>query len=241
MNFRSECWSEKGSCAGRDHFASQGFALLRSLFATAEMESLKEELGLLGGSARPGQRGLLQRSPKIAALARDRRLLDALSRIGGSIPFAVRGILFDKTPAANWGVGWHQDLAIAVKERADIPSFGPWSIKEGVVHAHAPVEVLEQMLTARIHLDDAGNRNGALRVVPGSHLNGKLNEFEMENIVAAQGAFACTAQAGDVLVMRPLILHASSPAIRPFHRRVIHLEYAVGELPQPLEWYERLS
>ena len=37
--------------------------------------------------------------------------------------------------------------------------------------------------------------------------------------------------------MRPLLLHASSIAIVPTHRRVIHLEYASQSLADGLEWY----
>lgn len=48
----------------------------------------------------------------------------------------------------------------------------------------------------------------------------------------------CIAERGDVLAMRPLLLHASSPAASPQHRRVVHIEYAAAELPGDLEWHE---
>lgn len=41
----------------------------------------------------------------------------------------VRAILFDKSAATNWSLGWHQDRTICVRERIDAPGFGPWSIK----------------------------------------------------------------------------------------------------------------
>ena len=40
--------------------------------------------------------------------------------------------------------------------------------------------------------------------------------------------------------MRPLLVHASSPATVPSRRRVVHLEFAAAELPSPLEWAERV-
>jgi hypothetical protein len=44
---------------------------------------------------------------------------------------------------------------------------------------------------------------------------------------------------GGVLLMRPLLLHASQKATRPARRRVIHLEYAACDLPSGLDWNER--
>jgi hypothetical protein len=54
----------------------------------------------------------------------------------------VRAILFDKTPTANWSLGWHQDRTIAVAERIDVDGFGPWSVKSGLVHVAPPFELL---------------------------------------------------------------------------------------------------
>lgn len=51
----------------------------------------------------------------------------------------------------------------------------------------------------------------------------------------------CLAERGAILAFRPLILHASAPAATPAHRRVIHIEYAVHDLPTPLEWYDRVA
>jgi hypothetical protein len=64
---------------------------------------------------------------------------------------------------------WHQDRAIAVRDRVDVPGFGPWSVKAGLVHVEPPVDILERMLAVRLHLDDCGEDNGPLRVLPGSH------------------------------------------------------------------------
>src|SRR5205807_4301579 len=82
---------------------------------------------------------------------------------------AVRAIYFDKSPEANWLVSWHQDLTLALRARAEVPGFGPWSTKDGIPHVQPPVELLQQMLSVRLHLDDADESNGALRVLPGSH------------------------------------------------------------------------
>ncbi|HZP23969.1 MAG TPA: phytanoyl-CoA dioxygenase family protein [Terriglobales bacterium] len=148
----------------------------------------------------------------------------------------VRGILFDKTDGANWKVAWHQDLSIAVQRRIDVQGFGPWSTKAGVVHVQPPVDVLRRMLTLRLHLDDCGEDNGPLKVLPGSHAQGVLSDDAIRRCRQETAPASCCGAAGSVVVMRPLILHASSAADRPGHRRVVHIEFAAAELPGGLEW-----
>lgn len=149
----------------------------------------------------------------------------------------VRSILFDKTAAENWAVPWHQDLTIAVAKRVEVPGFGPWSIKDGLPHVQPPVDLLERMVTLRLHLDDTPAENGALRIIPGSHRHGRLGA---EAIQSARGReVVCACGAGDILLMRPLVLHASSRSAAPMRRRVIHVEFAPREaLDARLEWAE---
>lgn len=150
---------------------------------------------------------------------------------------AVRGLLFNKTPEANWKVAWHQDLTIAVRKRKAVPGFGPWSVKAGVPHVQPPAAVLERMLTLRLHLDDCGPENGPLQVLPGSHLAGKLDAEDIQSWRNRTSAFTCILERGGFLLMRPLLLHASSAAQKPGHRRVIHLEFSADKLPGGLEWF----
>lgn len=150
----------------------------------------------------------------------------------------VRSILFNKRPEANWQVAWHQDLSIAVREHIETPGFGPWSVKEGAPHVQPPPWVLEQMLTLRLHLDAADAGNGALWVIPGSHRLGRLPASEASAHAANHSPALCAAEAGDALLMRPLLLHASRKSTSDRPRRVIHLEFAASELPAPLSWYE---
>jgi ectoine hydroxylase-related dioxygenase (phytanoyl-CoA dioxygenase family) len=134
-------------------------------------------------------------------------------------------------------VPWHQDLAIAVRQRIDVSDFGPWSQKNGVVHVQPPRQVLESMLTVRLHLDDCGEENGPLRVVAGSHARGILLPAEIEPVVWGGPVMTCAVARSGAVLMRPLLLHASSIARRPGHRRIIHLEFAAGELPGCLRWH----
>ncbi len=149
---------------------------------------------------------------------------------------ATRGILFDKTPGANWKVGWHQDLSIAVRHKIEVPEFGPWSQKAGIWHVQPPREVLETMLTLRLHLDVCDESNGPLRVLPGSHTMGKMAPHEVKAFRQKTEPEICICPRGGALLMRPLLLHASSPATAPHHRRVLHIEFAGQALPGGLQW-----
>jgi ectoine hydroxylase-related dioxygenase (phytanoyl-CoA dioxygenase family) len=175
--------------------------------------------------------------PAVFALSQSPAIRSVVEPVLGGSAMAVRGILFDKTPEANWKVAWHQDRSIAVQERVDVPGFEAWSIKAGVQHVQPPVFVLENMLTVRLHLDDCGIENGPLQVLPGSHRNGKLNARQISELQERAPAVMCCVLRGGALLMRPLLLHASSPAIKPAHRRVIHLEFASAALPGGLQWF----
>ena len=156
----------------------------------------------------------------------------------GESCFPVRAILFDKVAGANWKVPWHQDLSIAVKERKDVEGFGPWSEKDGVLHVQPPTHLLEQMLTLRFHLDDCFEKNGPLRVLATSHRNGKLDANSIAQMRSSIAETVCVLPKGGALLMRPLLLHASSSAVSPQHRRVLHLEWAAQLLPDGLLWHE---
>jgi ectoine hydroxylase-related dioxygenase (phytanoyl-CoA dioxygenase family) len=146
-------------------------------------------------------------------------------------------IYFDKTPDTNWRVVWHQDLSIAVAQEVSAPGYGPWSEKDGVVHVHPPSSVLEQMLAVRVHLDDCDATNGPVRVLSGSHRSGRMTPAEIDKWKAGATPTECHARRGGVLAFRPLVLHASSPALSPKHRRVIHFEFAAAALADGVHWH----
>ena len=183
-------------------------------------------------------RNLLEAVPEVAALARSAERRALVTPVLGENCFPVRGILFDKTADANWNVVWHQDLSIAVAEKRETDGFGPWSEKAGVVHVQPPPSVLERMLTVRLHLDDCGEENGPVQVLPGTHRSGRLTSEQIQHLRQERQATACTSPRGGVLLLRPLLLHASSASRLPCHRRVIHLEYAADPLPGGLQWHQ---
>lgn len=148
----------------------------------------------------------------------------------------VRAILFDKTAQANWSLGWHQDRTVAVVSRCNLPGFGPWTTKQGILHVAPPFAVIERMVTLRIHLDDVPIDNAPLLIAPGSHRLGRLPEETVERAVRRCGVFACVARRGDIWAYATPILHASGAARGDRRRRVLQIDYAADALPGGLEW-----
>jgi len=218
---------------------NDGFEIVEGVLHQDEVEELRRAVDELPSRHRGGARNLLQHSEFIAAVATSQPVKALADAALGADAFPVRALLFDKAPGANWKVPWHQDTAIAVAQRVDAPGFIGWSVKDGVAHVHPPATILERMVSLRIHLDDCGPDNGPLRVLPGSHRYGKLDDDEIERWRRTTEEVSCCVSQGDVLVMKPLLLHASSPAKSLSHRRVIHIEYASGPLPEGLRWFEQ--
>jgi hypothetical protein len=236
---------ELAAACVRDRVEQQGFAIVPSGLSQGTIESLRQQLAEVSGDG-PGLRNLLTIVPAIRDLAQSPNLRAPVDGILGTQAQLVRGLFFDKTPAANWKVPWHQDVTIALADRVDLdpeayPDYGPWSLKAGVHHIQPPVAILDQLLTVRLHLDRADGSNGALRLLPGSHRSGRLSAEAIRDWRSRVAEVCAVAEVGDLLVMRPLLLHASSAAANPVHRRVIHLDYAIAELPAPLRWYESIS
>lgn len=205
--------------------ATEGVEMVRNVFSTETCAELIRELGPVSGAGR-----------RLEAFSPPPRLFELAAQRLENTPKAVRAILFDKSPDTNWLVTWHQDLTIAVRKKREVSGFGPWSVKEGLPHVQPPAELLERMLTLRLHLDDADEENGALHVLPGTHTLGKLDAERIQALRAEIPEHVCTAKAGDVLMMRPLLLHASGKSSIARHRCILHVEFADFELPAGLEW-----
>jgi len=193
---------------------------------------------------KPGHR--VSANPELARLAAHLANGAAFTDAVGAGWSCVRAIAFNKTPAANWALAWHQDRTIAVKRREAAPGFSIWSTKDGVPHVEPPFSVLDNMVTARVHLDPVDADNAPLLVARGSHRRGKVAESEIDNVVAASDIMSCHAEAGDVWLYATPILHASARSRRAQtgvprsdetrNRRVIHLDLSRDTLPAPLEW-----
>ena len=233
-----------------DSFEQSGFMIVDGVLGSTRIASLIEatrayaSVGHDGALDRGGEvygaRDLLWRCPEIFSLANDPEVLALIHPILGPRAFPVRGLFFDKTLSTNWNLPWHQDLTIAVQFRREVPGFGPWTRKAGIPHTHAPADLLDRMVTIRLHLDDSGHGDGPLRVLPGSHRAGKLSGQALAAWSCRAGELAvdCVVPAGGAVIMRPLLIHSSASRTIPGHRRVIHLEYAAENPPGGLAWHD---
>lgn len=241
MNAECEVWCAESN--GVSQFDRDGFQIVKSFVEHSECDLLATELTPLFEQQQKstkgrigGLRNLLRASARVSKFATSAKTVSLLENAAGSPVFPVRAIFFDKNPEANWLVPWHQDLAIAVAERIETPGFTGWSIKDETLHVHPPREILEGMVTVRLHLDDCDASNGALKILRGTHRHGKFGSSDIPKWADGNEPVVSELAKGDAMLMRPLLLHASSPAENPRHRRILHIEYATQELPNGLKW-----
>ena len=220
-----------------------GFCVLPKVFSDEEIANFVGAIETLESSREYSRRGeryalraVFEALPQTREMVRGEKVQRILAPILDKKFFCVRGLLFDKNPNANWKVPFHQDLTIEVGHKIEDENFGPWSRKMGVLCVQPPREVLENMLTLRLHCDDCDAENGALRVLSGSHKMGKLSAAKIQELRQTTPETVCEISSGGVLLMRPLLLHASSPAATPRHRRVLHFDFAARDLPNGLQW-----
>lgn len=167
----------------------------------------------------------------LQALSLDRLASEALGRAA----FPISVVLFDKTPGANWILPGHQDLVMPVDQFVEEAGFSGWKCKFGVTYVEPPVDVLTRLVALRIHLDDCPQTNGALELIPASHLEGRLNDGQLRAMEPNRFT-VCSAAAGDVLLMSPLIVHRSKASSAPAHRRVLHVVYATEQPGKLVRW-----
>lgn len=209
---------------------TEGFVVTSPLLSPVNRAALIRQVAL--PTHRAGTRSLL-RYPWCAALAQRLSRHPMLAPLLPSSPVAVQCTFFKKSLEKNWLVPWHQDLIVPVPEHINHPAFTVWSEKEGQHFAQAPAQFLAKLLAVRLYLDTTTAANGALRVIPGSHRHGRLNEADLRTLHHTNGATLCAVPAGAVMAMRPLLLHASSKTSSPQPRRVLHFLYAPKNSLQP--------
>jgi ectoine hydroxylase-related dioxygenase (phytanoyl-CoA dioxygenase family) len=207
---------------------TQGFAIIPGILEPKEVHGLLDAFARVDlPRSRAGVRHAMK-LPAVAAVAHDARFMEIAREILGGEAFPFRATLFDKSPTANWLVVWHQDTALPLQERREAPGWGPWSVKDGVIYAHAPESALRLVLALRIHLDDSTAENGPLRVLPRTHTQGVLTDEAVHDLSTQIAAVDCVVPQGGVVAMRPLIVHASSKSQVENPRRVLHIEYAAS-------------
>lgn len=184
-------------------------------------------------------RQFLKEVPAVLPLVLTERLNLLIQSLFGAGYFVVKSIYFDKPEQSNWFVAYHQDLTISVDKKTEAPGFGPWTVKHNQFAVQPPLEILEHNFTIRIHLDDTDKNNGALKVVPGSHVKGIYRPETID--WSAETEAICEVPKGGIMIMRPLLLHASGRTTNQARRRVIHIEFSNTMLPLGLNWSEAIA
>jgi ectoine hydroxylase-related dioxygenase (phytanoyl-CoA dioxygenase family) len=225
-------------------FETNGFEVINSVYTVSEIEEIITAINE-NTSNKPtfrksadlfAIRQFLKEIPESIPLLFNKKLKNLLSSRFGSTYFVVKSIYFDKPAESNWFVAYHQDLTISVDKKLELEGFGPWTTKQDQFAVQPPLKILEDNFTIRIHLDKATEENGALRVIPGSHLRGIIRPHEIKQQKQKQ---TCSVEAGGVMLMKPLLLHASGRTTNNRQRRVAHIEFSRTELPQGINWSEQ--
>lgn len=220
--------------------AEHGFATVPRLLTATECDALADSVAR-SSSVSGGTRRLLQQTwcRELAERLRQHPVLSPfLEPVSTPRLVAVQCTYFEKSSARNWLVPVHQDLSIPVARRVEHASLGPWSEKEGIVFVQPPVALLQQLIAVRVHIDVCTADDGPLRVFPGSHRLGKLDPKVAATKRQAQPQHVCTLERGGALLMRPLLLHASSKSTGASQRRVLHFLFGPAALPSGLAWQD---
>ena len=224
-----------------------GFTVIANVYSGAELKSIIDAIEHVDSSKPTFRktndlfaiRQFLKEVPQSLPFIFTDRLTYIINILFGADYFVIKSIYFDKPGESNWFVSYHQDLTISVNRKVEVKGFGPWTTKQNQYAVQPPLEILEGNFTIRIHLDDTNEDNGALRVIPGSHLKGIYRPETID--WSKETEVTCNVPEGGIMLMRPLLLHASSRTTNNKKRRVLHIEFSNKPLPEALKWSERME
>ncbi len=182
-------------------------------------------------------RQFLKEIPEVTEFIFNNNMKTIIRQMFGDNYFIVKSIYFDKPETSNWFVSYHQDLTISVDKKMELQNFGPWTVKQNQFAVQPPVDILQNIFTIRIHLDDTDKDNGALKVISRSHLKGiyRSGIIDLETEVET----TCNVPKGGIMIMKPLLFHSSNKKTNNQKRRVIHLEFSNMKLPTGIQWAEK--
>lgn len=231
----------------KNELTDNGFAVINNIFSEEEVEKISEAIQNIDSSKdtfRKSEdlfaiRQFLKEIPEVKNLIFNENLKTIIKEIFGENYFVVKSSYFDKPEKSNWYVAYHQDLTISVDKKVELENFGPWTTKQNQFAVQPPLDILENIFTVRIHLDDTDENNGALKVVPKSHAKGICRPETIDWDVETETI--CNVEKGGIMLMKPLLLHGSNRTTNGKKRRVIHIEFSNRELPSELQWSERMN
>lgn len=230
----------------KEDILNQGFAIVDNVFSDGEIDDLLLTISQADTSKPTFRktndlfaiRQFLKEVPASVDKVFTDKLNNIISELFGDEYFAVKSIYFDKPENSNWFVSYHQDLTISVDKKLDLDGFGPWTTKQNQFAVQPPLDILKDNFTIRIHLDNTDKENGALKVVPASHLKGIYRPETIDWTV--ENETTCSVKKGGIMIMKPLLLHSSCRTTNNNKRRVLHIEFSRSSLPDNLNWAERI-
>ena len=228
-------------------FIADGFTTIDDIYTTDEVENI-----LLQISQASTDKETFRKSNELFAIRQffkevpatvdtvfNDKLKSILTQLLGDKYFVVKSIYFDKPQTSNWYVSYHQDLTISVDKKLEVNGFEFWTTKHNQFAVQPPLDILKSVVTVRIHLDETDENNGALKIVPKSHLKGIYRPETIDWTVEKE--VNCKVSKGGIMLMKPLLLHSSGRTTNNRQRRVIHIEFSNQELPTALNWAERIN
>jgi ectoine hydroxylase-related dioxygenase (phytanoyl-CoA dioxygenase family) len=231
----------------KEEYARKGYTVIQDVFTCQEIDTIIHIINSADSTNSTFRktndlfaiRQFLKEMPKLQPFLLKKEVTSLIKEMFDEEYFPVKSIYFDKPGNSNWFVSYHQDLTISVNTKAEIEGFGPWTVKHNQFAVQPPVDILQNNFTIRIHLDDTDENNGALRVIPGSHKKGvyRAETIDWKN----ETEDICKVNKGGIMIMSPLLLHASGRSTNNQKRRVAHIEFSKCELPKPLLWSEGIK
>lgn len=230
-----------------DDFLINGFAIVDNIYKKEEVDKILQQINQTNSDKETFRksadlfaiRQFLKEVPATVDTIFNANLKTVLTQVLGQNYFVVKSIYFDKPQTSNWYVSYHQDLTISVDKKISLSGFNFWTVKQKQFAVQPPLDILQNIVTVRIHLDDTDENNGALKVIPKSHAKGiyrtENTDWKTENEVS------CNVSKGGIMLMKPLLLHSSGRTTNNRQRRVIHIEFSNQELPTELNWAERIN
>ncbi len=231
----------------KNSITESGYTIINRIFSDEEIEHISKVIQNADTSNETFRksenlfaiRQFLKEIPDAVNLIFNENIKKVIKEIFGDRYFVVKSIYFDKPEKSNWYVAYHQDLTVSVDQKVELPDFGPWTTKQNQFAVQPPLHILENIFTIRIHLDDTDEHNGALKVVPKSHAKGIYRPETIDWNTEKEEI--CTVEKGGIMIMKPLLLHGSNRTTNGRKRRVIHIEFSDMELPEALNWAEKMN
>ncbi len=227
---------------------SEGFTIIDNVYSENEIEKIISEIEKV--TENETENATFRKSEDLFAIRQfhkeipetlkyifNQNLREIIKSNFGENYFITKSIYFDKPEKSNWFVAYHQDLTISVDKKVEIENFENWTTKQNQFAVQPPKEILEQNFTIRINKDNTTKENGALKVVNKSHRKGIVRTESI--IVENEIETICEVEKGGIMIMKPLLFHASNKTTNNERRRVIHIEFSNIKLPRELEWSER--